>query len=102
MRLSFLLALALGLAAATAQAQRPPQENIDASKLPESGPLVTGTSGVTAGPNSKNQAVTPMPGLRDVELSESPATATRPESPPPQPLPGSPVRKPPVTPAPTR
>jgi hypothetical protein len=64
--------------------------------------LVTGSSGVTAGPNSKNQAVSPMPGLRDVELSESPATVTLPESPPPRPLPGSPVRKPPVTPAPAR
>jgi hypothetical protein len=44
---------------------------IDASKMPESGPAVVGGTGQTIGPNSKNQAVMPMPGLRqDEELSE--------------------------------
>jgi hypothetical protein len=44
---------------------------IDASKMPESGPAVVGGTGQTIGPNSKNQAVMPMPGLRqDEELNE--------------------------------
>jgi hypothetical protein len=48
--------------------------NIDASKMPESGPLVVGGTGQTAGPNSKNQAINPMPGMREEELSERPDT----------------------------
>ena len=53
----------LGISAARAE---PPeaQSNIDASKMPESGPLVVGGTGQTTGPNSKNQAITPMPGMR--------------------------------------
>ena len=86
MKLPFLAALPLVLVAALAQAQRPPQENIDASKLPESGPLVTGSNGATAGPNSKNQAVVPMPGVRDEEISQAPPPATLP-TPPVQPRP---------------
>ena len=58
--------------AVTATAQPMPQENIDASKMPEAGPLVTGGSGATTGPNSRNQAVSPMPGATDEQLSERP------------------------------
>ena len=48
-----------------------PDAAIDASKMPESGPAVVGGTGQTIGPNSKNQAVMPMPGLRqDEELNE--------------------------------
>jgi hypothetical protein len=46
---------------------------IDASKMPESGPAVVGGTGQTTGPNSKNQAITPMPGTREEELSERPS-----------------------------
>jgi hypothetical protein len=46
---------------------------IDASKMPESGPAVVGGTGQTTGPNSKNQAITPMPGMREEELSERPS-----------------------------
>jgi hypothetical protein len=65
MRFSFLMALPLLLGAAVAQAQPSAQQNIDASKLPDSGPLITGGSGATAGPNYKDQAVSPLPGLPD-------------------------------------
>ena len=51
------------------------QSNIDASKMPESGPLVVGGTGQTTGPNSKNQAITPMPGMEE-ELSERPSDTT--------------------------
>lgn len=45
----------------------------DASQMPESGPAVVGGSGATAGPNARNQAVTPMPGTRQMEeLGEGP------------------------------
>jgi hypothetical protein len=69
MLLAALIAL---LWAVSATAQRPPQENIDASRMPEAGPLVTGGSGATTGPNSRNQAVSPMPGATDEQLSERP------------------------------
>jgi hypothetical protein len=49
---------------------------IDASKMPESGPLVVGGTGQTAGPNSKNQAISPMPGMQEEELSERPPETT--------------------------
>ncbi|HEY6715941.1 MAG TPA: hypothetical protein VI232_06315 [Reyranella sp.] len=49
---------------------------IDASKMPESGPLVVGGTGQTAGPNFKNQAITPMPGVQEEELSERPPETT--------------------------
>jgi hypothetical protein len=64
----------LGVSAVRAE---PPeaQSNIDASKMPESGPLVVGGTGQTTGPNSKNQAITPMPGM-DEELSERPSETT--------------------------
>jgi hypothetical protein len=41
-----------------------PNQAIDASKMPESGPAMVGGTGSTVGPNSKNQAVMPMPGAR--------------------------------------
>lgn len=67
-----------------------PAQAIDASKMPESGPAVVGGTGSTIGPNSKNQAVMPMPGLRqDEELSELPRDTTLP-SPEVRPLPGPP------------
>jgi hypothetical protein len=59
------------------QAQRPEAGSaIDASKMPESGPLVVGGTGQTAGPNSKNQAISPMPGIQEEELSERPSETT--------------------------
>ena len=73
MRLVSLVALPALLWAASAVAQRPAQEIIDASKMPEAGPLVTGSNGATTGPNSRNQAVSPMPGAADEQLSERPS-----------------------------
>ena len=73
------LPILLGVSAVRAE---PPeaQSNIDASKMPESGPLVVGGTGQTTGPNSKNQAITPIPGMEE-ELSERPpeTTITTPE-----------------------
>lgn len=73
---AFLTALPLALCMPVLQAQGPsqgPSQAIDASKMPESGPAVVGGTGATVGPNSKNQAVMPMPGLRqDEELNELP------------------------------
>ena len=75
---TFLTALPLALCVPVLRAQGPNQA-IDASKMPESGPAVVGGSGATLGPNSKNQAVMPMPGLQqDEELSELPRNATLP------------------------
>ncbi len=66
-------ALALLQGAPASHAEQPEAGNaIDASKMPESGPLVVGGTGQTAGPNSKNQAISPMPGLQEEELSERP------------------------------
>jgi hypothetical protein len=90
--LPLLAALPALLLAAAAAAQRPPQENIDASKMPEAGPLVTGGSGETTGPNSRNQAVSPMPGS-DEQLSELPSRLSiplGPQSPPSTATPGKP------------
>ena len=72
MKVAWFTGLLVLLGMAAAHAQRPPSENIDASKMPESGPLVLGGNGATAGPNSKNQAVSPMPGLQEQELGERP------------------------------
>ena len=83
MKLVLLVSLSLLLATAAARAQRPPSENIDASKMPESGPVITGGTGATVGPNSKNQAVNPMPGLPEQELSERPPAKTSSELPAP-------------------
>jgi hypothetical protein len=75
---AFATALPLALCVPVLKAQGPSQA-IDASKMPESGPAVVGGSGATLGPNSKNQAIMPMPGLRqDEELSELPRDATLP------------------------
>lgn len=84
-----LTALPLALCVPVLHAQGPNQA-IDASKMPESGPAMVGGTGSTVGPNSKNQAVMPMPGLRkDEELSEVPRDA---ELVPPEvrPIPGPP------------
>jgi hypothetical protein len=86
---SFLTALPLALCVPVLHAQGPNQA-IDASRMPESGPAMVGGTGSTVGPNSKNQAVMPMPGLRqEEELSELPRDATLP---PPEvrPIPGPP------------
>lgn len=73
---AFFTALPLALCVPVLKAQGPSQA-IEASKMPESGPAVVGGSGATLGPNSKNQAVMPMPGLRQSEeLSELPRNAT--------------------------
>jgi hypothetical protein len=86
---AFATALPLALCVPVLKAQGPSQA-IDASKMPESGPAVVGGSGATLGPNSKNQAVMPMPGLRqDEELSELPRDATLP-FPDVRPVPGPP------------
>ena len=70
---------ALLLCAGAVQAEPPEAgSNIDASKMPESGPLVVGGTGQTTGPNSKNQAISPMPGMREEELSERPRETTIP------------------------
>ena len=84
--------LPLTLCVPVLQAQSPSQA-IEASKMPESGPAVVGGTGQTMGPNSKNQAIMPMPGLRqEEELSELPRDATLP---PPEvrPMPGPPRAK---------
>jgi hypothetical protein len=86
---AFVTALPLALCVPVLNAQGPSQA-IDASKMPESGPAVAGGSGETLGPNSKNQAIMPMPGLRqDEELSELPRDATLP-FPDVRPVPGPP------------
>ena len=75
---AFFTALPLALCVPVLKAQGPSQA-IEASKMPESGPAVVGGSGSTLGPNSKNQAVMPMPGLQQSEeLSELPRDATLP------------------------
>src|SRR5215470_6102137 len=77
--LAFATASPLALCVPVLHAQGPiqgPAEAIDASKMPESGPAVVGGTGSTIGPNSKNQAVMPMPGVRqDEQLSELPRDA---------------------------
>jgi hypothetical protein len=70
---SLAAAMPILLGVSVVQAQRPEAgAAIEASKMPESGPAVVGGTGATAGPNYKNQALSPMPGLRDEELSERP------------------------------
>ena len=93
---AFSTALPLALCVPVLKAQGPSQA-IDASKMTESGPAVVAGSGATLGPNSKNQAVMPMPGLQqNEELSELPRDATLP-LPVLRPIPGPS----PATPAPT-
>lgn len=75
---AFSSALPLALCVPVLKAQGPSQA-IEASKMSESGPAVVGGTGATMGPNSKNQAIMPMPGLRQTEeLSELPRDATLP------------------------
>jgi hypothetical protein len=89
---ALLSTLPLALCVPVLQAQGPAQA-IDASKMPESGPAVVGGTGATVGPNSKNQAVLPMPGIRqNEELSELPREATLPV-PEVRPVPGPPRPK---------
>jgi hypothetical protein len=89
---ALLSTLPLALCVPVLQAQGPAQA-IDASKMPESGPAVVGGTGATVGPNSKNQAVMPMPGIRqDEQLSELPREATLPV-PEVRPVPGPPRAK---------
>jgi hypothetical protein len=98
MKMAVLAALPILLSAAVVHAQRPGTGNpVDVGKLPESGPAVVGGTGATAGPNSKNQALSPMPGLRDEELSERPPDAALRPLPEIRPIPG-PARKQPATP----
>ncbi len=86
---AFFAALPLTLCVSVLNAQGPNQA-IDVSKMPESGPAMVGATGSTVGPNSKNQAVMPMPGLRqEEELSELPRDATLPV-PEVRPIPGPP------------
>ena len=91
---AFCSAMPLALCVPVLKAQGPSQA-IDASKMSESGPAVVGGTGATMGPNSKNQAIMPMPGLRQTEeLSELPRDAALPQV---RPVPG-PAR---ATPAPS-
>jgi len=79
---SLAASLPILLCVSVVQAQRPEAGSaIDASKMPESGPLVVGGTGQTAGPNSKNQAISPMPGVQEEELSQRPpeTTITKPD-----------------------
>jgi len=80
---------ALTLAAPAGAQQRGVRE--DPSRMPESGPAIVGGTGATAGPNSKNQAMMPMPGS-EPELSERP-TDPRP-LPEIRPVPGPPKAPP--------
>lgn len=86
--IAFFTALPLALCVPVLNAQGPNQA-IDASKMPESGPAMVGGTGSTVGPNSKNQAVMPMPGVRQDELSELPRDAALP-APEVRPIPGPP------------
>jgi hypothetical protein len=98
MKMAVLAALPILLSAAVVHAQRSGTGNpVDVGKVPESGPAVVGGTGATAGPNSKNQALSPMPGLRDEELSERPPDAALRPLPEIRPIPG-PARKQPATP----
>ncbi|MCC8431056.1 hypothetical protein LJ725_18935 [Reyranella aquatilis] len=70
------LALPVLLILATGVAHAQPQRfNSDFSTMQESGPPVAGGSGMTAGPNWKNQATLPMPGSQEIsELPRYPLT----------------------------
>lgn len=77
--LLIVLAATLPLALCAPELQAEPGANAakDASQMTESGPAVVGGTGATAGPNYKNQAIVPMPGLRQQEeLSELPPAGT--------------------------
>ena len=96
---AFVAALPFLLGVSVAQAQPSGSaEAKDASQMPESGPAVVGGTGATLGPNSKNQAINPMPGLRAEELSERPPDAAVLPSPEVRPIPGKPLKKNPAPP----
>lgn len=88
--------LSVSLVGLPAGAQAPTTgANIEASRLPESGPAVVGGTGATLGPNSRNQAISPMPGLpRDEEvlISEKPLVVAPPPPPAAQPVKPRPKR----------
>src|SRR5258707_4834098 len=97
MKMAVLAALPILLSAAVVHAQRPGTGNpVDVGKLPESGPAVVGGTSATAGPNSKKQALSPMPGLRDEELSERPPHSALPPPPEIPPLTGPPTKQTPM------
>lgn len=89
----FAVAATLPLALCVPVLQAEPGANAakEASQMTESGPAVVGGTGATAGPNYKNQAIVPMPGLRQQELSELPPVTL----PPPdvRPAPGPPAKR---------
>lgn len=66
----------LALCIPVVQAEPGPNATKDASQITESGPAVVAGIGATAGPNYKNQAIVPMPGMRWEEPSERPPTST--------------------------
>jgi hypothetical protein len=71
------IALAIGAAAVLAPANAQVQRfNEDYSGNQESGPPIVPGGGATAGPNSKNAATVPIPGME--QLSERPKEATLP------------------------
>lgn len=77
--IALLATLPATLCAPVLQAQGPANPNAakDASQMPESGPAVVGGTGATAGPNFRNQAVVPIPGMEpQQELSERPPART--------------------------
>jgi hypothetical protein len=83
--------------AANAQGPRAGTGNpVDVDRIPESGPAVVGGTGATAGPNSKNQAISPMPGLREEELSERPPDAALLPPSDVRPVPGAPTQAKPL------
>lgn len=90
------LPLPFGASFVQAQPQSGAGNPVDVGKIPESGPLVVGGGGMTAGPNSKNQAVSPMPGSREEELSERPSN-TLIVNPDVVPIPGAPLPAKPAT-----
>ncbi len=70
--------LPLALCVPVLKAQPGPNAAKEASQMSESGPAVVGGTGATAGPNYNNQAIVPMPGLRQQELSELPSANSLP------------------------
>ena len=95
---AFVAVLPVLLGVSVAQAQPGPADIKDASQMPESGPAVVGGTGATAGPNFKNQVVSPMPGMQEEELSERPPDAAVLPLPEVRPISSQPAKKNPATP----
>ena len=76
--IALVVTLPLALCVPVLQAETPgPRAAMGASQMSESGPMVMGGTGATAGPNYRNQAIVPMPGVRqEEELAELPAART--------------------------